>query len=236
VPAPGYGAHAPAPSQAPAHSLSGSVPDARKAQLPFAPPLFAAEQARQAPAHVVSQQYPSTQLPEAHSLEFAHALPCASFASHDDPLHQNPVTQSASPVQVDLQAVAPQTYGLQDCRPASRQDPKPSHVSATVAVEPVQLARAQAVPPGWRAQARAPLQRPLVPQEAGADAGHSLPESAPSASASQKPARPAWLHRSQVPPQRASQQTPSVQKPLAQPTSATQGWPCASLQAPAAQE
>jgi hypothetical protein len=44
------------------------------------------------------------------------------------------------------------------------------------------------------------------------------------------------LHLSQVPPQRDPQQTPSVQKPLAQPASVSQDWPCTSLQAPAAHE
>ena len=52
----------------PAHSESGSVPEATAPQTPSAPvPFFDAEHASHAPAHAVSQQKPSTQLPLAHS-------------------------------------------------------------------------------------------------------------------------------------------------------------------------
>jgi hypothetical protein len=38
------------------------------------------------PAHAVSQQTPSTQLPLTHWLAAAHAAPCASFATHALPV------------------------------------------------------------------------------------------------------------------------------------------------------
>ena len=56
--------HAPLPLQTsvPAHSLSGSAPDAIGPQVPFAPePFLAALQAWQAPPHATLQQTPSTQ-------------------------------------------------------------------------------------------------------------------------------------------------------------------------------
>jgi hypothetical protein len=53
--------------------------------------------------------------------------------------------------------------------------------------------------------------------------------------ASQKPRWATWLHRSQVPPQRASQQTPSLQKPEAHSPSATQELPWTRLHTPPAQ-
>jgi hypothetical protein len=53
--------------------------------------------------------------------------------------------------------------------------------------------------------------------------------------ASQIPARPAWLHFSQVPAQRESQQTPSVQKPLPHSPSAVQADPPTFRQAPPTQ-
>jgi hypothetical protein len=53
--------------------------------------------------------------------------------------------------------------------------------------------------------------------------------------ASQNPIRAAWLHFSQTPPQRASQQTPSVQKLVAHSASAAQAEPLVLRQVPATQ-
>jgi hypothetical protein len=78
-------------------------------------------------------------------------------------------------------------------------------------------------------------QEPVLPQVAAASVGHSLSGSVPAGSASQNPARPTWLHFSHVPPQRASQQTPSVQKPLAQAASTVHAAPVAVRQRPPAQ-
>ena len=59
----------------PAHSLSGSVPFVMAAHVPFVPPVFAAEQAWQAPVHVELQQKPSTHAPLEHSAFAEHAAP-----------------------------------------------------------------------------------------------------------------------------------------------------------------
>src|SRR5258705_3369394 len=53
--------------------------------------------------------------------------------------------------------------------------------------------------------------------------------------ASQKPARPDALHVSQVPPQRPSQQNPSVQKPLAHSLSPAHAAPCGRTHSPLVQ-
>ncbi len=83
VPLANGAAHAPAVQvRAPEHSLSGSVPAVTSPQVPFAPPVLAAEQAWQVPPHAVLQQTPSTQLPLEHWLLPVHAEPWASFATH----------------------------------------------------------------------------------------------------------------------------------------------------------
>ena len=73
---------------------------------------------------------------------------------------------------------------------------------------------------------------PLLPHEVWSSCAHSLSGSVPMGTASQKPSRKRVLHFSQVPPQRDSQQMPSVQKPLPHSVSAAQAMPCAFLHAP----
>ena len=61
---------------APAHSLSGSVPFAMFPHVPSEPlPFFAAEHARQVPVQAVLQQTPSTQFPLAQFDPRMHAVP-----------------------------------------------------------------------------------------------------------------------------------------------------------------
>ena len=95
VPA-GYLAHVPPPLHAPlvpqlaapwsAHSLSGSAPVATARHVPFLPaapsPCLLALHAMHVPAHAVSQQNPSTQLPFAHCRASVHALAAACAAWH----------------------------------------------------------------------------------------------------------------------------------------------------------
>ena len=78
------------PSQTtlPAHTGEPAFPALLAPHVPLPAPLCfsAAAHASHAPAHAVSQQYPSAQLPFAHWLPAVHAAPCASFATHDVPL------------------------------------------------------------------------------------------------------------------------------------------------------
>ncbi len=89
---------------------------------------------------------------------------------------------------------------------------------------------------GYSAQARAPLQKPLRSQLAGRSVAHSSPGSVLFGTGSQKPRRPVCAQLSQVPPQRALQHTPSLQKPSAHSASpaapALHGWPGDFLHTP----
>ncbi len=87
----------------------------------------------------------------------------------------------------------------------------------------MQLAGAQTVPVGHSAQLRSPEHCPVSPQVEAAYAGHSSAGSVPAGMALQIPTCPASAQLSHVPAQRASQHTPSVQKPLAQAASLPQG-------------
>lgn len=84
----GCSAHAPAPSHVPvvpqvveavlAHSFCGSVELAIGPHTPLLPdPLSDTLHAMHGPVHAVSQQNPSTQLPDAHWAPVAHACPLA---------------------------------------------------------------------------------------------------------------------------------------------------------------
>ncbi len=79
-----------------------------------------------------------------------------------------PAAQSASVVQLDLQALSPQMNGKHEVAAGTQQVPAPSQVAAAVKVAPGtgQLAFAQAVPDGYFWQAPA-WHLPSVPHEAG---------------------------------------------------------------------
>ena len=82
LPSPGP-VQAPKPLQleVPAHSVSGSVPALTLPQVPFAPPVLAAEQAWQRLPHEVLQQTLSTQLPLVHALAPEQPTPLASLGT-----------------------------------------------------------------------------------------------------------------------------------------------------------
>jgi hypothetical protein len=130
-----------------------------------------------------------------------------------------------------------QRYGAQACKPASVQVPEPLQASCRFELlrSTLQAAAEQVVPAGYSAQLRAPEQVPVRPQLAWVSVVHSLSGSVPAATGSQNPARPAWLHLSHVPPQRDSQQAPSVQKPLAHSASTPQVIPIAFRHVPPTQ-
>ena len=56
------------------------------------------------------QQNPSAQWAFLHALESVQAAPSSSLPMHWPPEQYEPAAQSLSPVQVELQAVAPQPY------------------------------------------------------------------------------------------------------------------------------
>ena len=90
-----------------------STPFVAGAQVPFVPPLSAAEHAWQAVAHAVSQQKPSTQNPLWHWSAALHAELVGDVATQTVPRQKSPATQSPSLAQLVLHAIAPQAYGAQ---------------------------------------------------------------------------------------------------------------------------
>ena len=95
---------------------------------------------------------------------------------------------------------------------------------------------AQTVPAGHTWHERDPEQAPVRPQVDGSWVEHSLAGSSPTGMGSQWPARPLSTQLSQMPPHRDSQQTPSVQNPVAQSVSTAQVVPVDVRHAPLAHE
>jgi hypothetical protein len=90
--------------------------------------------------HALSQQTPSTQSPELHSLAAAHAVPFAFLPEQTPVLQKSPAMQSASETHVVLHEVAAHTYGAQMVVEAEGHAPAPSQFAAAVPMPPVQLA------------------------------------------------------------------------------------------------
>jgi len=172
-----HGLHAPSPLQVPsceqspaAASLAtqrplGSVPPAGTGrQLPTFPGTL---QVRQIPAvasslHAVSQHTPSVQWPLAHWELAEHAVP-GGFRPQELLTQVLGATQSASVVQVDLQAATLQTKVPQEELLGVTQFPAPSHVEAGVCSEAEEhTAGLQFLPLSYWAQAPA-LHNPVVP-------------------------------------------------------------------------
>lgn len=130
-----------------------AAPAATGVQVP-ALPLIA--QDRQLPPQVVLQQTPCAQTPLPHSVPVWQTAPF-DLRPHDPLLQYWPAAQSASVVQLDLQALRPQTNGKQEVGAGIPHVPAPSQVPAAVKALPgtAQLAFAQAVPAGYFWQAPA---------------------------------------------------------------------------------
>ena len=189
-------------------------------------------QALHAPQLELPQQTPSTQLPELHWLAPVQAVP---FGLRPQllgvvPWHVFGATQSASVVQVVLQAFPPQTYGLQGIPIATAQLPLPLQVDGGVNVEPLQVCAPHDVFVSACWHVPLPVQLPVFPQGMLAETGH-LPwgSAPPDGILVHMPALPGTLHAWQVPQEVDLQQTPSTQvRPLKQSEVAVQGLPCAT--------
>jgi hypothetical protein len=96
-----------------AHAPFGLVPSMTFAHVPFAPPVFAAVQAWHAPPHATSQQTPSTQNVDWHSLPEVHDEPFASGALHCPITQTNPGPQSELVAHELVHDPAAQAYGVQ---------------------------------------------------------------------------------------------------------------------------
>src|SRR5262249_51996835 len=117
-------AHGPVPSQAVRPFLGGPMTGLH---VPRAP---SPSQASHWPLHALSQQYPSTQLPEAHAMASVHFAPIALFAQAS-PMQRAPGAQSASFAQVVVQAtpLSSQRNGVQSIVSGSH-SPDALHLAA----------------------------------------------------------------------------------------------------------
>jgi hypothetical protein len=183
------------------------------------------------PVQAVSQQTPSTQLPNAHWLgaEGLHASPFIFFATHMPPgaLQYVPEAQSLSVLQVLVQAFDAQTNGAHICVLATHAPPLHWPASLSVAVL-WQVACEQVVPSGYFWQPPAPSHLPFVPQLAlpwstHVPFGSTLPMSMGEQLPALCPMLQAW-HEGQL---AVAQQTLSTQLPSVHWSPFVQAWPFA---------
>jgi hypothetical protein len=120
-----------------------------------------------------------------------------------------PVVQSASELQLNLQALVPQTYGAQLCVVAVVQLPLPEQKVAGVKVVPLQEALPHCTLDEACWQAPLPLQAPVLPQVVLV--GQRLCGSAPFAPTLAQVPLPEMLQAWQVGQLPVLQQTPSTQ-------------------------
>jgi hypothetical protein len=163
------------------------------------------------PEQGVSQQTPSTQLPDLQIAPVLHELPFASGWPQMAPLHTTPVAQSVLVVQLDVHAVAPQMKGAHVVFVMAGQCPPPSQFAAAVATPAEQLAeRHDCVDGGNVHVARVvPSQVPahVEPSPVQSD----LPPTGAPVTGEQVPFDADRLHASHCPVHAESQQTPSTQ-------------------------
>jgi hypothetical protein len=216
----GYFWHPPAPSHLPlvpqlaapwsVQNVAGAcVPGATGEHIPGDPATLQAWH----PAQLLDpQQTPSTHAPLMHWLPVVHARPLAFSAQLllvPVPWQVNGDTQSVSATQVVLHALVPHTNGVQGVVAGTAQAPAPVQWEMGVKVDPVHEALPQLTLALARAQAPAPLHRPVLPH--GGAATHRVSEP-PAAMLAQVPGLPVLLHCWQVPQVAVEQQTPSTQK------------------------
>jgi hypothetical protein len=130
----------------------------------------------------------------------------------------HPGVQPDPSLQLVVQAVAPQTYGLQPRGAAAGlHSPRPSQTRAGVSVSVLaaHVEAAQVSKTVCSRQPPLPLQPPARPHEPAASAGHWLRGSMPLGTAVHVPTAPATLQAKQLAPHKLVQQTPSTQNPVA---------------------
>ena len=164
--------HPPAPLQNPVapqveafcamQTPAGSIPPMGTGeQVPSSP---GSAQDLQLPLQSLVQQTPCEQMPLPHSPRVPQTAP-GGLRPQEPALHEAGGAQSASAVQVDLQAATPQPKGKQETAAGVTQVPAPSQVDTGVSVVPVagQLASRQGLP--WAYFWQAPASHfPVVPQ------------------------------------------------------------------------
>jgi len=117
-------------------------------------------QLRQPPTQALSQQTPSTQKPDWHSLALLQRWP-SRFGPQLRLTHAMPSSQSASVAQLVAHAAVAQRNGWQSWIPAAPHTPRPSQVAGVFSLFPAQLATLHGVSRGNLAQPPRPSQSPV---------------------------------------------------------------------------
>jgi hypothetical protein len=182
-------------------------------QVPCEP---ATSHASQLPAHGLSQQKPSTQLPLVHWVLAVHAEPLTIVPQ--ELLTQGAPTHWGLEEHDFAQVVPPSVHvkGAQVTGVSATQFPLPSHAAPLVALFVVgsQDGPPQVVPLGQTAQLPLPSHVPFCPQVPASVAVHAARGAGPMSPAStgeHVPFSAPWLHWTQLPSHGVSQQTPSTQ-------------------------
>jgi hypothetical protein len=168
----------------------------------------------QVPVQAVPQQTPCAQRPLWHSVACWQTAPMG-LRPHEPALQYWPAAQSASAVQADSQAPAPQMKGKQETGAGVLQLPAPSHVPPPVKLPPGigQLALPQAVP-CWYFWQAPDWHLPSVPHEAAPWSVQTAAGSGwPVATLVQRPSEPASAQEKQGSEQVVAQQIPCAHCP-----------------------
>jgi hypothetical protein len=191
--------------------VGSAPPDGTGVQVPAV-----AERAhdRHVPVQAVLQQTRCAQMPLAHSVPSAHVAP-GDFRPHEPFVHIAGGPQSASAVQLALQAAAPQLKGKHEVAAGVTQMPAPSHVEPGVKVVVLagQVGSPQGVPCAnfWHAPA---AHMPFVPHVEAIRTTQVFDGSgAPVATSPHVPIAPGSAHDLQAPAQAVEQHMPCAQKP-----------------------
>jgi hypothetical protein len=117
--------------------------------VPFAtvvhvPSVDGSAQLRHAPVQPLSQQTPSTQNPDLHSVPLAHGCP-GNFGPQVLFTQAMPVSQSVSTLQVPVHWPSTQRKGEQFCSEGGLQVPSPSQTCTVFSLLPEQLGAAHCV-------------------------------------------------------------------------------------------
>ena len=178
------------------------------------PSLPASAHETQLALHAVAQQTPCAHWPLKHSTPVPQLAPFG-LRPHEPPVQAAGGAQSASALQVELQAEAPQRNGKQEVAAGVMHVPAPSQADwrTRVVVPEAQVAGAHGVPSAYFWQTPA-SHLPLVPQVAGSRSIQVCDGSgAPVGTAVQMPIDPASAHERHAPMQSVAQHTPCAQLP-----------------------
>src|SRR5215213_3559059 len=166
------------------------------------------------PSQPESQQTPSTQKLESHSLAALQACP-SPFLPQLAPWQPLGGTQSAALAQVPWHAPSLHRKGAQLIGEPPSQVPCPSQTLGGMKLPPLHEPSRQMVPTAYLAQPPCPLHAPLDPQLSAASTAHTPCRSGlPTGTGVHWPILPGSAQLTHGPLQATLQQTPSAQKPL----------------------